>query len=162
MFAILLLFAALYLRLTAARPPTTLSTTTFDPAAIHTLTPRAPLPTVPGPALTTDSAPSPTPPPPAPPAPPAPIPTPPPTTPNPYIIPTSYLSQVPALWPYTKYGICTGKERETATWGITDGDGVTVAVVKASVLGYKKPREGERDGLEGWRRTFVVPRETGE
>lgn len=39
---------------------------------------------------------------------------------------------------------------------------MTVAVVKASVLGYTKPREGVRDGLEGWKRTFVVPRETGE
>lgn len=157
MLAILLLLAALCPRLTAARPPTTFSTTTLDPAALPTLTPRNPLPTVPGPALTTSPSPSPTP------APPAPVPTPPPTTPpNPYIIPTSLLSQVPALWPYTKYGIGTGREGETASWGITDGAGVTVAVVKHRVLLFEG--EGDAGGdvrLRGWRRRFVVPRGTG-
>lgn len=70
------------------------------------------------------------------------------------------MSQVPPLWPYTSYGVGVGKG-ETASWGITDGEGRSVAVVKARVLGYTKPEEGERDGLEGWRRTFVVPRATG-
>lgn len=138
MFAIFVFLAGLYLSLTAARPHTSASTADLVPGAVHTLTPRVLLPTAPAPPLPPSTTS--------------------PTVTNQYIIPTSYLTQVPPKWPYTAYGV---GEKETATWGLTDGEGKTVALVKHSVLRYPQPKEGERDVLEGWRRTFAVPRETG-
>lgn len=78
-----------------------------------------------------------------------------------YIIPTEFLSQVPRDWPYTAFGV--GRKAETATWGLTDGEGRTVALAKHEVRWVPRPLRGTKQvgggegRLEGWRRTFVVP-----
>ena len=50
-----------------------------------------------------------------------------------------------------------GRRQETATWGLTDGEGGTVGVVKHGVRWFPRPVwMGEGVGVEGWRATFVV------
>lgn len=71
-------------------------------------------------------------------------------------IPTEYLSQVPKCWPYSEFGI--GRMGETATWGLTDGHGKTVGVVKHKVLWYPRPLwTGYSRLLERCKPTYIVP-----
>jgi hypothetical protein len=59
--------------------------------------------------------------------------------------PTALTTQLPGLWPYTRYGV--GRRRSTATWALTSAgtgeDGLaeeeTVGLVKAVVSWFPRP-----------------------
>lgn len=73
-------------------------------------------------------------------------------------VPTEYLSQVPRGWPYTEFGV--GRRNGVETWGLTDGEGRTVAEVRHRVLWWPRPlwSGGNVTGLlERWRPTFAMP-----
>lgn len=76
-----------------------------------------------------------------------------------FVVPTQYLSQVPRGWPYTQFGV--GRRGQTASWGLTDAQGMTVAEVRHRVYWWPRPvwtGSGESGFLAGWRSTFAVPR----
>lgn len=74
-----------------------------------------------------------------------------------FVLPTEYLSQVPRGWPHTQFGV--GRKGEVASWGLTNGQGKTVGVVRHEVRWFPRPlRVGEGEVLEGWRSTFVAPK----